>query len=166
MPVAIGDTAPDFELLGQRAGEGAPTFKLSDALQRGGVVLQFFPLPFTGVCRAQMEAVRDDAQDYRTAGVTVWGVTGHYPQLIEAWDRDYHFDTEILADYDHAVSEAYVGLYEPPTLPQGLRMTTKRGVVGISADGIVRFVWITEEPGVGPDDQIVADAIRAASGEA
>lgn len=165
MPLQIGDDASDFTLYGKTAGQ-APTFGLSEALQQGGVVLQFFPLPFTGTCQAQMSGVRDNAGLYEDAGVTVWGVTGHYPQLIEAWDRDHHFGFEILADYDHEVSRSYVGLYEAPTLPQGLRLTTKRGVVGIDSSGIVRYVWTTDDPGVAPPADVVAAAIAAARGTA
>ncbi len=160
MPVKPGDPAPDFELYGRAAGD-APTYHLLDVLEKSGVVLQFFPLPFTGVCEAQMCGVRDGIDAYNGAGVTVWGVTGHYPQLIAAWDDLHHFDVPILADYDHDVSRAYVGLYED-ALPQNLRLTSKRGVVGISSDGVVRSVWITENSGVGPSDEVAAGAIAAA----
>jgi peroxiredoxin len=163
MAVKVGDEAPGFELLGKAWGADAPTYRLSDALQHGGVILQFFPLPYTRTCEAQMCAVRDHIDDYAGAGVTVYGVTGHYPQLLKAWDREFDFGAEILADYDHEVSRAYVGQYED-RLPAGLRLTSKRAVVAISRDGIVRYVWITEVPGVAPDDDVVAAAISAAKG--
>ena len=158
MALSPGDQAPDFELYGKTARD-APKFHLSDALAGGGVVLQFFPLPFTGTCEAQMCAVRDNIDSYE--GVTVWGVTGHYPQLIAAWDREKNFDVPILADYDHEVSRTYVGLYEDP-LPSGLKYCSKRAVVAIGADGLVKYSWITEVPGVGPDETVVKEAIEAA----
>ena len=163
MTVHVGDRAPEFELLAKQWGADAPTYKLSDALKDGGVVLQFFPLPYTRTCEAQMCAVRDHIGDYRDAGVTVYGITGHYPQLLKAWDDEFHFGAEILADYDHEVSRAYVGLYEDP-LPAGLRLTSKRAVIGISSDGIVRTIWVSEVPGVGPDQGVVNEAIAAAKG--
>jgi peroxiredoxin len=163
MPVQVGDIAPDFELLDEAWGSDAPTYRLSDALKEGGVVLQFFPLPFTGTCEAQMCAVRDHIDDYRDAGVTVYGVTGHYPMLLKAWDDEFHFGATLLADYDHEVSRAYVGLYEDP-LPAGLRLTSKRAVIGVSRDGVVRSVWTTEVPGVAPSEEVVAEAIAAAKG--
>ncbi len=162
MPVKVGDRAPDFELLGDRAGPDAPTFRLSAALSGSGVVLQFFPLPFTSTCLAQMCAVRDHVDRYTDRGVRVWGVTGHYPQLIAAWEREEHFGVPILADYDHEVSRAYVGLYEDH-LPQNLRLTTKRGVVAISRDGSVRFVWVSEIPREAPSDDVVEEAIGTAA---
>lgn len=158
MPLATGDLAPDFELYG-KAARDAPKYRLSQALERGGVVLQFFPLPFTGVCEAQMCGVRDNIGAY--AGLTVWGVTGHYPQLIAAWDKENHFEVPILADYDHEVSRGYVGLYEDP-LPSGLKYCSKRAVVAIGGDGLVKYTWITEVPGVPPDQGVIADAIAAA----
>jgi peroxiredoxin len=161
LPLSVGDSAPDFELTSDTWGKDAVTYKLSDALSEGGVVLQFFPLPFTGTCEAQMCAVRDHIEDYRGAGVTVWGVTGHYPQLIAAWDKEHHFSVPILADYDREVIKAYVGFYED-VLPANLRLTSKRAVLGISRDGVVRSVWVSEVPRVGPDDEVVRSAIDAA----
>jgi len=158
MPLSVGETAPDFELYGKQAGD-APKFRLSEALASGGVVLHFFPLPFTGKCEAQMCGVRDHIQDYE--GVTVWGVTGHYPQLLAAWDEKNGFGVPILADYDHEVSGAYVGLYED-VLPSGLKYTSKRSVVGVRKDGTVASVWISETPGVTPDETVVAEDIAAA----
>ena len=158
MPLSPGDRAPDFELYGKAAGD-APKYRLSEALADGGVILQFFPLPFTGVCGAQMCSVRDNIGAYQ--GLTIWGVTGHYPQLIAAWDKENDFHVPILADYDHEVSRTYVGLYED-VLPSGLRYCSKRSVVGIGSDGLVKYVWVTEVPGIAPDQVVVTEAIEAA----
>lgn len=118
-----------------------------------GVVLQFLLLPFTRTCLAQMWAVRDDVDRYSGQGVTVLGVTGHYPQLIAAWDRENDFAVTILAVYEHEVSRAYVGLYED-VLPLNLRLTTKRGVVGISPDGRVGYTWTAEMRSEAPSHEV------------
>ena len=164
MTVKVGDPAPDFELFGERDREtnGYVTYRLSDALKEEPMVLHFFPAPFTRVCEAQMCDVRDHAEDvYGAQGVGVWGITGHYPWLIERWERENHFGVPILADYEHAVSEEYVGTY-PPDQMNGLRHNSKRAVVSIGQDDIVRYVWITDDPGVGPSDEVVQEAIQAA----
>lgn len=167
MPVTAQQQAPDFDLVSAERDEESGGFRhyvLSKALTDGPIVLHFFPAPFTRVCEMQMCDVRDHAEDvYGAQGVQVWGITGHYPWLIRAWDREQHFGVPVLADYEHEVSEVYVGTY-PPEKQSGLRHTTKRGVVGISAEGVVRYVWVTEEPGVGPTDEIVQAAIDAAKG--
>lgn len=51
MTLQIGAAAPDFELYGKAWGKDAPTYRLSHALKDGGVVLQFFPLPYNGGLR-------------------------------------------------------------------------------------------------------------------
>jgi len=44
----------------------------------------------------------------------------------------------------------------------GLRHTTKRAVVAVGRDGIVRYLWVTDDPEVGPSEEIVQAAIDAA----
>jgi peroxiredoxin len=163
MTVKVGDPAPDFELFGDRDPDtGAyQKYRLSEALKEGPILLHFFPAPFTRTCQLQMDEVRDRADDlYRASGVRAWGITGHYPWLIHLWEREYHFMVPILADYEHTVSEEYVGTYGPE-LMSGLRHTSKRGVIGVGTDGIVRSVWITDEPGVAPGEEDVQAAVDA-----
>jgi peroxiredoxin Q/BCP len=163
MTVKVGDPAPDFELFGERHPDSGnyQRYRLSDALKEGPVILHFFPAPFTRTCLVQMEEVRDRSENlYQASGVRVWGVTGHYPWLIQLWEREYFFGIPILADYEHTVSEEYVGTYGAD-LMSGLRHTTKRGVIGVGTDGIVRSAWVTEEPGVAPSEEVVQGAIDA-----
>jgi thioredoxin-dependent peroxiredoxin len=163
MTVKVGDPAPDFELFGERDPETGTyrLHRLSEGLNEGPIILHFFPAPFTRTCQVQMDEVRDRAENlYGAHGVTVWGVTGHYPWLIQQWEREYHFGVPILADYEHTVSEEYVGTYRPD-LMSGLRHTTKRGVIGVGTDGRVRSVWVTDEPGVAPSEEDVEAAIDA-----
>jgi len=165
MTVKEGDPAPDFELFGEFDEEAGAfrRYRLSEAVAERPMILHFFPAPFTRVCQVQMTTVRDRSKTYSDQGVGVWGITGHYPWLITQWSRVHHFGVPILADYEHTVSEAYVGTYPPEDMDE-LRHTTKRGVVGVGRDGIVRYLWITDDPEVGPSEQVVQDAIDAAKG--
>jgi peroxiredoxin len=168
MTVKVGDSAPDFELFGERDPETGAyrRYRLSEGLEDGPIILHFFPAPFTRTCQVQMEEVRDHAEDlYGRQGVRVWAITGHYPWLILQWEREYHFGVPILADYEHTVSEEYVGTYAADKM-SGLRHTTKRGVIGVGGDGVVRSVWVTDEPGVAPSDEDVQAAIDAVEAEA
>ena len=166
MTVKVEDPAPDFELFGERDPETSVyhAYRLSEGLKEGPIILHFFPAPFTRTCQVQMDEVRDRAESlYGAQGVRVWGVTGHYPWLIQLWEREHHFGVPILADYEHTVSEEYVGTY-PADKMSGLRHTSKRGVIGVGSDGVVRSVWITDEPGVAPSEQDVQAAIEAVGG--
>ena len=162
MTVTIGDGAPRFALLGSEwRGEAPPTYTLDAALGEGGVVLHFFPAPFTSTCEAQMCAVRDGIAAYD--GVTVWGVTTHHPILIAKWQEEHGFAVPILADVTGEVARAYVGLYGDEIWP-GLRNTARRGVIGISSRGVVGSVWTGATPGDAPPDDAVAAAITVARG--
>ena len=160
MPVKVGDRAPDFELPSRyvRDERRYETLRLSEELKERPVLLQFFPSPFTGGCEAQMCAVRDQKDAlYEQQGVTVWGVTGHYPILITLWAKEHHFGVPILSDYEHTVSEAYVG-FESPELSAGLKWITNRGLVAIDREGVVRYVRVHPLP---PTDEDVREAIAS-----
>jgi peroxiredoxin len=107
-----------------------------------------------------MTTVRDTIDQYREAGVTVWGVTAVAPLIIGAWAREHHFGVPILSDYERGVSEAYVGLYDPEK-ERALALLTKRGVVAVGRDGIVRHVWAARDYANVPLEEDAAKAIAA-----
>jgi peroxiredoxin len=162
MTVRVGDEAPEFELPGRRdpEGRGYQLHRLSNELAQNPVILHFFPSPFTSTCERQMCRVRDEIGRYSDSGVTVWGVTGHYPQMIASWAKEHHFGVPILADYEHDVSERYVGTYAADQFG-GLRHMTKRAVVAVGRDGTVRYVWIGDESGIAPSDEVVGEALAS-----
>jgi peroxiredoxin len=70
-----GVTAPDLTATGMVGGKEF-TFKLSDALKKGPVVIYFFPAAFTQGCTIETAAFADAADDFKAAGATLIGVTG------------------------------------------------------------------------------------------
>jgi len=70
-----GASAPDFTATGMKGGQKF-TFKLSDALKKGPVVVFFFPAAYTPGCTAETKAFSDMADEYTAAGATLVGVTG------------------------------------------------------------------------------------------
>lgn len=69
-----GDMAPDFSASGYMAG--APiSFKLSDALKKGPVVLYFFPAAHTSGCNLEARLFSEAIDQFRTLNATVIGVT-------------------------------------------------------------------------------------------
>lgn len=70
-----GATAPEFTAKGMLAGNEF-TFKLSDALKKGPVVIYFFPAAYTAGCTAETKMFADNADAFKAAGATLIGVTG------------------------------------------------------------------------------------------
>src|SRR5690348_6188101 len=69
-----GDKAPDFTT---QASLGGKTFaySLADALERGPVVLYFYPAAFTKGCTIEAHEFADAVDEYKRYGATVIGVS-------------------------------------------------------------------------------------------
>lgn len=70
-----GAPAPDFSATGMLGGKEF-TFKLSDALKKGPVVVYFFPAAYTPGCTVETKMFADAADQFTAAGATLIGVTG------------------------------------------------------------------------------------------
>jgi peroxiredoxin len=70
-----GAVAPEFSATGMVGGKEF-TFKLSDALKKGPVVVYFFPAAFTPGCTAETQQFAEAADEFKAAGATLIGVTG------------------------------------------------------------------------------------------
>lgn len=70
----VGDQAPDFAA--EAALGGKPfTFKLSEALAKGPVVLYFYPKAFTTGCTIEANAFAEATPRFRALGATVIGIS-------------------------------------------------------------------------------------------
>jgi peroxiredoxin Q/BCP len=120
---AVGEQAPDFELPGT---DGA--FKLSE--HRGErVVLLFYPGDNTPVCKAQFCSYRDKPDEFAALGATVVGISSQDVASHQGFIEKNRLTVPLLADVDGAVGKAYSA--------HG-RMGTKRAVIVIDEDGVVR----------------------------
>jgi len=99
-----GQAAPDFTAKGMEGGKEF-TFKLSDALKKGPVVMYFFPAAFTPGCTAETKLFADAADQFKAAGATLVGVTagaamadGSYVNATENLGRLAEFSKEHCRD--------------------------------------------------------------------
>ncbi|GAA3138312.1 peroxiredoxin [Planomonospora alba] len=136
MSVEVGSPAPDFELQDQH---GAPV-RLS-GLRGGKVLLIFYPLAFTGVCRGELAAVRDELvpelpEDVRVLTVSVDSVFAH-----RAWADQEGYRFPLLSDFwPHGqVARAY-GVFDED---KGVAL---RGTFVIDGEGVVRWRVVNPIP--------------------
>lgn len=127
--ITPGETAPDFELPTEVFGK---TWKLSDALKQGDVVLSFFPFAFTGVCGTEMSCITKDLGSLAKAGTQVVGISADGSPSLGEWKKQLGLTQTLLSDNFRAVSKAY-GLYWPDL------NVTWRGTVVIGKDGKVKW---------------------------
>ena len=129
---ALGEAAPDFELLNQF---GEPV-RLSE-LRGRNVVLVFFPFAFSGICTGELCEIRDNLTLFEDADAVVLGVSvdSKFAQRAYAEKEGYAFD--LLADFwpHGAVAEQY-GVFDAES---GM---ARRGTFIIDAGGMVRYVVV------------------------
>ncbi len=69
-----GDTAPDFKTQASLAGKDF-TFSLKNALEKGPVVVYFYPSAYTGGCNIQAHTFAVNSDKFAAAGATIIGVS-------------------------------------------------------------------------------------------
>jgi peroxiredoxin len=71
----IGDAAPDFSAPAALAGK-VYKFSLAESLQKGPVVLYFFPAAFSVGCSAEAREFAEASEQFAALGASVVGVSG------------------------------------------------------------------------------------------
>ena len=97
-----GDVAPDFTVKDQNGDE----IKLSD-LRGQKVVLYFYPKDDTPGCTKEACSLRDGFSTFEERGIKILGVSTDDEKSHQKFISKYELPFTLLADTDHAVSEAY-----------------------------------------------------------
>jgi thioredoxin-dependent peroxiredoxin len=142
----IGQLAPPIDLP-DAAGE---RWQLSQARGKP-VVLLFYPADETPVCTKQLCSVRDNWARYQATGAEVVGINGDSTDKHRAFAAHHDLPLRLLSDASGEVLRAY----EMRSL-----LGTRRGVVVIDKDGIIRFRKVVL-PIFRPSDDEVLEAIQA-----
>jgi peroxiredoxin Q/BCP len=133
MEVKAGDVAPDFTLPSQ-TGEQVT---LSDVLQRGPVVLYFYPKDETPGCTAEACSFRDSYEAFKDAGAEVVGVSSDSADSHERFASHHRLPFTLLADAGGKVRKQY-----------GVRSTLGilpgRVTFVIDGGGVVRHVFSSQ----------------------
>jgi thioredoxin-dependent peroxiredoxin len=97
-----GDAAPDFAVLNEKN----ETVHLSD-FKGKKLVLYFYPKDDTPGCTAQACSLRDGYPTFINKGYAVLGVSPDSVKKHVKFQDKFSLPFSLLADEDHAVSEAY-----------------------------------------------------------
>ncbi len=156
--LAVGEQAPDFTLPDQR---GNPV-TLSQ-LRGKTVVLYFYPKADTPGCTTQACGIRDHRADHERAGAVVLGVSPDSVEAIAEFDNKHGLDFPLLADADHAVTEAY-GVWVEKSMYGRKYMGAQRATFIIDGAGVIRHVIPKASPKTHDADVLAAlDFTKAAA---
>lgn len=102
-----GDAAPGFAV---EAAQGGKVFKfdLAAALEKGPVVLYFYPKSFTSVCTVEAHEFAENIRNFKDAGASVIGLSGDGIDTQRDFSSKECRDTfPVGADPSLAVTKAY-----------------------------------------------------------
>lgn len=132
-----GARAPQIVTQGALAGKPY-TFNLDKALQRGPVVLYFYPKAFTQGCTLEAHAFAEASAEFKAAGATVVGMSADDLPSLQRFSTEACRDKFAVAIASPAAIAAYdVMLKRPDGTATGL---TNRTSYVIGKDRRVKFV--------------------------
>lgn len=132
----VGQPAPDFTLPNQ---DGAPV-ALKSLLERGDLVLYFYPKDMTPGCTVEACGFRDAVEEIHALGAEIAGVSADPPTAHRKFIDKHGLNFPLLSDPDNRVTKAY-GVYKKKSLYGREYMGIERTTFIIGRGGMVRTVF-------------------------
>jgi peroxiredoxin len=151
-----------------KIGDKAPTFILPDtdlkprSLQEflgSKVVLAFFVGAFTSVCTKEMCAFRDSMARLIDLKAQVIGISVNDPFSNKAFAKKNRLTFPILSDYNRQAIKEY-GVETSDFAGLNGYTVAKRSIFIVDKNGVVRYVWTTENPTIEPDYMDIENALE------
>ena len=155
MPLKVGDKAPDFTL----PDPDKKPRSLKEFLGKK-TVLAFFPGAFTGVCTKEMCTLRDSLANFSSMNAQVVAVCVDAPATNKAFTTYNNLLFPVLSDYTRSTIRAYDIVHDGFGGLSGYQAAL-RSVFILDNNGVVKYVWITKDPGVEPPYQEVEKALSS-----
>ena len=155
MSISVGQRAPDFSL-----PDTDKKMRSLSEFKGKKTVLAFFPGAFTGVCTKEMCALRDSMSRFNDLQANVLAVSVDSPFANKGFAEKNNLQFPVLSDYGRAVSEQYCGVYQDFSGLKGYT-AAKRSVFVLDANGLVKYAWISENPGTEPPYEEVTKAVAS-----
>jgi peroxiredoxin len=114
------------------------------------VVLAFYPGAFTSACKKEMCSIRDTIADLEDLDAQIFGISVNDPFSNKAFHDENVLSFPLLCDYTREVVKKYGVYHENFAGLQGYTVA-KRSVFILDSDGVVRYKWVTDNPGVEPN---------------
>ncbi len=143
--VEVGKRVPEFTLFDYELKKRS----LSEFMGKK-LVLAFFPGAYTGVCDKEMCALRDALAKLGKLDAQVVAVSVNDPFSLKGFHEDNALTFPLLSDYTRETVKAY-GVELPDFAGLKGYSVAKRSVFILDADCVLRWKWVSNDPGVEPD---------------
>jgi peroxiredoxin len=145
MPLSTGNKAPSFTLVDT---ERKPRSLFEFAGKK--LVIAFYPGAFTGVCQKELCTFRDSMTSLSLLNAQIVGISVDSPFANKAFASQNNIQFPLLSDYTRTVCEQYGGVHKDFAGLTGYT-AAKRAVYVIDGEGVIKYIWISENPGVEPN---------------
>jgi peroxiredoxin len=152
MTLQVGDQAPDFKLFSSDLKE----VSLKDFAGQK-LVIQFFPMAFTGTCTTQLCTMRDSFGYYEGINAAVVGISVDSPFTLAKFKEDQSYQFPLLSDFNKEVSQSYGAFYDEFVF--NLRGVSKRAAFVIDEAGKICYAEVLENAGDLPDFEAIKQVL-------
>ena len=153
MALQIGDKAPDFKLFSSDLKE----VSLQDYAGQK-LIIQFFPMAFTGTCTTQLCTMRDSFGYYEGMNAAVVAISVDSPFTLAKFKEEQFYQFPLLSDFNKEASNAFGAIYEE--FVYNLKGVSKRAAFVVDEEGKLIYAEVLENAGDLPD----FDAIKQVLG--
>ena len=155
--IKVGDKAPDFTL--------PDTDKKPRSLKEflgQKVVLAFFVGAFTSTCTKEMCEFRDSMARLTDLKAQIIGISVNDPFSNKAFAEKNRLPFPVLSDYNRETIKMF-GLEMQNFAGLKGYTVAKRSIFILDPNGVVRYVWVSEDPAVEPNYQEIEKALESIS---
>lgn len=155
----IGQKVPDFEL----PDSDKKMRSLNEFVQKGPVLIAFFPFAFSGTCDKEMCTFRDGFGTLQASGTQLVGISVDSSYTLKAFTQTYNLQFPLLSDFNKKATKLY-DVMQDPWVGLGYRGVAKRATFLVDGRGMLRYRWVTDTPSEEPPYSEIMKAAQKLAG--
>jgi len=123
------------------------------------LVLAFYPGAFTSACKKEMCTLRDSIAKLEGLESQVLGISVNDPFSNKAFHEMNLLNFSLLCDYNREVVKLF-GLELSDFAGLKGYTVAKRSVFIVDKEGVIRYRWVSENPGVEPNYEEIKEELK------
>ena len=106
-----------------------------------------------------MGGFRENHDRFTALGASVLGLSVESDRAHTAFAASLDLPFPLLSDFNREVIGQFGIAYTPEEPFSGFWGMSRRSVFVLDRDGVVRYAWVTDDPLVAPDIEVILDAV-------